>query len=57
MTRTNLIDAVGVGPRVAGADKWMMQAGFAITQLRHHHGRRAQASELMQCVADGFGYL
>lgn len=52
----NLIDAVGVGHEVAGADQWMMQAEVAITNFVTTMDVAAQASKLMQCVADGPGY-
>lgn len=52
----NLIDAVGVGHEVAGADQWMVQAEVAITNFVTTMDVAAQASKLMQCVADGPGY-
>ncbi|QUR68634.1 hypothetical protein [Mycobacterium spongiae] len=52
----NLIDAVGVGQEVPGADQWMMQAEVAITNFVASMDLAEQASTLMQCVADGPGY-
>ncbi|WP_142272894.1 hypothetical protein, partial [Mycobacterium heidelbergense] len=52
----NLIDAVGVGQEVPGANQWMMQAEVAITNLVPSMDVGAQASKLMDCVANGPGY-
>lgn len=52
----NLIAAVGVGQEVPGANQWMMQAEVAVTNFVPSMSVAAQASTLMQCVADGPGY-
>jgi len=52
----NLIGAVGVGQEVAGASQWMMQAEVAVTDFVTSMDVAAQASKLMECVADGPGY-
>ncbi|ORW51661.1 hypothetical protein AWB90_03885 [Mycobacterium paraense] len=52
----NLIGAVGVGAEVPGASQWMMQAEVAITNFVPSMDVAAQASKLMNCVANGPGY-
>ncbi|MGO9925430.1 MAG: hypothetical protein ACLPLP_04590 [Mycobacterium sp.] len=52
----NLIAAVGVGQEVPGANQWMMQAEVAITNFVTSMDVGAQASKLMDCVANGPGY-
>jgi hypothetical protein len=52
----NLISAVGVGQEVPGANQWMMQAEVAITNFVTSMDVGAQASKLMDCVANGPGY-
>ncbi len=52
----NLIDAVGVGQDVPGANQWMMQAEVAVTNFVTSMDVGAQASKLMDCVANGPGY-
>ncbi len=55
-TSPNLIDAVGVGQDVPGAEQWMMQAEVAITNFVASMDVATQASKLMECVANGPGY-
>lgn len=52
----NLIDAVGVGQEVPGASQWMMQAEVAVTNFVSSMDVTAQASKLLECVANGPGY-
>jgi hypothetical protein len=52
----NLIGAVGVGQEVPNANQWMMQAEVAITNFVTSMDVGAQASKLMDCVANGPGY-
>lgn len=52
----NLIGAVGVGQDVPGANQWMMQAEVAVTNFVPSMNVGAQASKLMDCVANGPGY-
>jgi hypothetical protein len=52
----NLIDAVGLAQEVPGASQWVMQAEIATTNFVSSMDVSAQASKLMQCVADGPGY-
>lgn len=52
----NLIGAVGVGQEVPGASQWMMQAEVAVTNFVTSMDVAAQASTLMDCVANGPGY-
>ncbi len=52
----NLIGAVGVGAEVPGASQWMMQAELGITNFVPSMDVAAQASKLMNCVANGPGY-
>jgi len=52
----NLIGAVGVGAEVPGANQWMMQAEVAVTNFVSSMDVNAQASKLMDCVANGPGY-
>jgi hypothetical protein len=52
----NLIGAVGVGAEVPGASQWMMQAEVAITNFVPSMDVAAQASKLINCVANGPGY-
>jgi len=52
----NLIDAVGVEQEVPGANQWMMQAEVAITNFVASMDVGAQASKLIDCVANGPGY-
>jgi len=52
----NLIGAVGVAKEVPGANQWVMQAEVAVTNFVTSMDVTAQASKLMQCVANGPGY-
>ncbi|OBH08232.1 hypothetical protein A5696_20085 [Mycobacterium sp. E2699] len=52
----NLIGAVGVGAEVPNASQWMMQAEVGITNFVPSMDVAAQASKLMNCVANGPGY-
>ncbi|ORW26403.1 hypothetical protein [Mycobacterium palustre] len=53
----NLIGAVGVGTEVPPpATQWMMQAEVAVTNFVSSMDVGAQASKLMECVANGPGY-
>jgi hypothetical protein len=52
----NLIGSVGVGQEVPGANQWMMQAEVGITNFVSSMDVGAQASKLMDCVANGPGY-
>ncbi len=52
----NLIGAVGVAQEVPGASQWMMQAEVAVTNFVTSMDVGAQASKLMECVANGPGY-
>ncbi len=52
----NLLGAVGVGQEVPGANQWMMQAEVGITNFVSSMDVGAQASKLMDCVANGPGY-
>jgi len=52
----NLIGAVGVGQEVPNAKGWMMLAEIAETNLVTSMDVAAQASKLMDCVANGAGY-
>jgi len=52
----NLIGAVGLAQEVPGASQWVMQAEIATTNFVSSMDVSAQASKLMQCVADGPGY-
>jgi hypothetical protein len=52
----NLVSAVGVGQEVPGANQWMMQAELAMTNFVTSMDVSAQASKLMDCVANGPGY-
>ncbi len=52
----NLIGAVGVGQEVPGASQWMMQAEVAVTNFVSSMDIGAQASKLLDCVANGPGY-
>lgn len=52
----NLIDAVGVGAEVPGANQWMMQVEVAVTNFVTSMDVSQQASKLMDCVANGPGY-
>ncbi len=52
----NLIAAVGVAKEVPGASQWVMQAEVAITNFVTSMDVTAQASKLLQCVANGPGY-
>ena len=52
----NLIGAVGLAQEVPGANQWVMQAEVAITNFVSSMDVSAQASKLMQCVANGPGY-
>ncbi len=52
----NLIGAVGVGQEVPNANQWMMQAEVAVTNFVPSMDVGAQASKLMDCVANGPGY-
>ena len=52
----NLIEAVGLGQEVPGASQWMMQLEVAITNFVSSMDVSAQASKLLDCVANGPGY-
>ncbi len=52
----NLIGAVGVAQEVPGSSQWVMQAEVAVTNFVASMDVTAQASKLMQCVANGPGY-
>ncbi|MGD1170398.1 hypothetical protein ACKUVQ_12985 [Mycobacterium seoulense] len=52
----NLIGAVGVAQEVPGASQWMMTAEVGVTNFVASMDVTAQASKLMQCVANGPGY-
>jgi hypothetical protein len=52
----NLIGAVGLAQEVPGASQWVMQAELAVTNFVTSMDVSAQASKLMQCVANGPGY-
>ncbi|MEB3980448.1 hypothetical protein OQ968_04130 [Mycobacterium sp. 663a-19] len=52
----NLIGAVGLAQEVPGASQWVMQAEVAVTNFVSSMDVGAQASKLMQCVANGPGY-
>ena len=52
----NLIQAVGIGQEVPTANQWMMQAEVAITNFVSSMDVSAQASKLLDCVANGPGY-
>lgn len=52
----NLIDAVGVGAEVPGANQWMMQVEVAVTNFVSSMDVSQQASKLLDCVANGPGY-
>jgi hypothetical protein len=52
----NLIGAVGVAQEVPGANQWVMQAEVATTNFVTSMDVTAQASKLIQCVANGPGY-
>jgi len=52
----NLIGGVGVSQDVPGASQWMMSAEVATTNFVSSMDIAAQASKLMQCVANGPGY-
>jgi hypothetical protein len=52
----NLIGAVGVAQEVPGISDWMMEAEVAITNFVPSMDVTAQATKLMQCVANGPGY-
>lgn len=53
----NMIDAVGLGAEVPNASQWMMQVEVAITNFVTSMDVNAQASKLMDCVANGPGYV
>ncbi|OBK11531.1 hypothetical protein [Mycobacterium asiaticum] len=52
----NLIEAAGLGQEVPGANQWMMQLEVAITNFVTSMDVNAQASKLMDCIANGPGY-
>ncbi|OJZ72573.1 hypothetical protein BRW65_16060 [Mycobacterium paraffinicum] len=52
----NLIGAVGVAQEVPGASQWMMTAEVGVTNFVSSMDVSAQASKLLQCVANGPGY-
>jgi len=52
----NLVGGVGLAQEVPGASQWMMQAEIATTNFDTSMDVAAQASKLMQCVANGPGY-
>lgn len=53
----NLIGGVGLAAEVPGANQWMMQVEVAITNFVTSMDVAAQAAKLMQCVANGPGYI
>ncbi|OBJ76867.1 hypothetical protein A5656_18895 [Mycobacterium gordonae] len=53
----NMIDAVGLGAEVPNASQWMMQVEVAVTNFVTSMDVTAQASKLMDCVANGPGYV
>ncbi|WP_374024815.1 hypothetical protein [Mycobacterium sp. HNNTM2301] len=52
----NLIGAVGVAQEVPGASQWMMTAEVGVTNFVSSMDVTAQASKLLQCLANGPGY-
>ena len=52
----NLVEAVGVGQDVPGANQWMMQAEVAMTNFASSMDINAQASKLLECIVAGPGY-
>ncbi|UXA05782.1 hypothetical protein KXD96_23235 [Mycobacterium sp. SMC-2] len=52
----NLIGAVGVAQDVPGASQWMMTAEVGVTNFVASMDVTAQASKLLQCIANGPGY-
>ncbi|OBG92485.1 hypothetical protein A9X05_10625 [Mycobacterium sp. E3298] len=52
----NLIGAVGVAQEVPGASQWMMTAEVGVTNFVASMDVTAQASKLLQCIANGPGY-
>lgn len=52
----NLIGAVGVAQEVPGASQWMMTAEVGVTNFVSSMDVTAQASKLLQCIANGPGY-
>jgi hypothetical protein len=52
----NLIGAVGVAQEVPGANQWVMQAEVAVTNFVTSMDVAAQASKLLNCIAEGPGY-
>ncbi|OBH06381.1 hypothetical protein [Mycobacterium sp. E1747] len=52
----NLIGAVGVAQEVPGASQWMMTAEVGVTNFVTSMDLTAQASKLLQCIANGPGY-
>ncbi|OBH87245.1 hypothetical protein [Mycobacterium sp. E2989] len=52
----NLIGAVGVAQEVPGASQWMMTAEVGVTNFVASMDVSAQASKLLQCIANGPGY-
>ncbi|OBF03832.1 hypothetical protein A5730_20800 [Mycobacterium sp. ACS4054] len=52
----NLIGAVGVAQEVPGASQWMMTAEVGVTNFVSSMDVSAQASKLLQCIANGPGY-
>lgn len=52
----NLIGAVGVAQEVPGASQWMMTAEVGVSNFVSSMDVTAQASKLLQCIANGPGY-
>jgi len=52
----NLVEAVGVGQDVPGANQWMMQAEVAMTTFASSMDINAQAPKLLECIVAGPGY-
>lgn len=52
----NLIGALGVAQDVPGANQWMMTAEVGVTNFVPSMDLTAQATKLMQCLANGPGY-
>lgn len=52
----NLIDAVGISQDVPGLNNWVMAAEVAVTNFVPSMDVTAQASKLLQCIANGPAY-
>lgn len=53
----NLIQAVGLAQEVPGGSQWMMQVEVAVTNFVTSMDVATQASKLLDCVANGPGYI